>query len=91
MVQTDMDCSIAFSVCILNASISQNGNFGSSQEMALRGAGLSIGANILNMGPQESAFISAVLLVLLHYFQMQPIVYISSFYEQSGGTFQGPF
>ena len=65
----------------------QNGNFGSSQEMALKGAGLSIGANILNMGPQESAFISAV----LHYFQMQPIVYISSFYEQSGGTFQGPF
>ena len=56
--------------------------------MALRGAGLSIGANILDMGPQESAFISAV---LLHYFQMQPIVYISSFYEQSGGTFQGPF
>ena len=55
--------------------------------MALKGAGLSIGANILNMGPQESAFISAV----LHYFQMQPIVYISSFYEQSGGTFQGPF
>ena len=46
--------------------------------MALKGAGagLSIGANTLDMGPQESAFISAV----LHYFQMQPIVYISSFY-----------
>ena len=53
----------------------------------LKGLGLSIGATILNMGPQESAFIPAV----LHYFQMQPIVYISSFYEQSGGTFQGPF
>ena len=51
--------------------LNQNGNFGSSQEMALKGAGLSIGATVLNMGPQESAFLSAV----LHYFQMQPILF----------------